>query len=100
MDFSNLNITGSGILNLSNSLTFGGSGVVNFRINAMGFLNPNSFDAIFDGSAATVNFDLESNGATANSGRIISKGNTIFNIRNNTNFNTPFKIQTGSWLQF
>ena len=78
---NNINITGTGILNLSNSLSFGGSGGVTLRINASGLLNPNSFDAVFDGSSATITLESQSGSATSNSGRIVSKGNTIFNLR-------------------
>ncbi len=92
----NIYITGSGILNLANTLTFGATGVVSFRILPSGILNPNSFDAVFDGTVSGVNVEIYNGASTSNSGRIMSKGNTSFNLKTGCNFNSPFIITTGS----
>ena len=96
----NIYITGSGILNLANSLTFGGSAVVYFRVLTSGTLNPNTYDAVFNGTVSAVNFELFNGAITANSGRIMSKGNTSFNLKTGCNFSSPFIISTGTSMVF
>lgn len=89
-------ITGSGYLNIANTLSFGATNTVNLTILASGVLNPNSYDVVFNGTTSTVNFEIQNNAATINSGRIQTKGNVTLNIRNGSNFNTPFNIATGT----
>ncbi|MBK8550197.1 MAG: hypothetical protein IPL53_03730 [Ignavibacteria bacterium] len=91
---ANLNINGNALVSLSNSLTFGGPNPTNFNVS--GSLNPNTFTATLNGSLNTFNFYLNNLGTLLNSGVLQSQGNVSLVIRNGSQFNVPFKANTGT----
>jgi len=91
---TNLNITGISVISLSNSLSFGGANPLNFGIS--GELNLNNFTGTLDGSLNTVSFLLNNSGKLANSGILQSRGTVVLNVRNGSDFNSPFKVNTGT----
>jgi len=98
---SNISINSSGNVSISgNNVAFGSTNVVNFFINPGGVLNPNTRTVTMKGTANTVNFTLNANGTTFNSGIIQTQGTVTMNLRNSSNFNSPLKVNTGQTFGF
>ena len=98
---SNININSSGNVSIaSNNVSFGSSNVLGFNINSGGTLNPNTRTVTFNGTSNTVNFTLNANGKTFNSGIIQTKGTVNMNFRNSSFFNSPLKVNTGQTTGF
>lgn len=91
---ANLNINSLALVSLSNSLSFGGSNPLNFNVS--GTLNPNTFTGTLDGSLNSINFLLNNAGILSNSGEMQGKGTVVLNVRNGSDFNSPYKVKTGT----
>ena len=87
---SMITIGSSGNVSLANNLTF--SPLSNFTINTGGIFNLNA--KIFTLSSGT--FTLNSGATITSSGTFQTQGTVTLNIRNGSNFNAPFKVNTGS----
>lgn len=86
---SNILIISSGNVSLANNLSFSPS--TGFIINGGGVLNPNTFTLTLSTPSFTMN-----NGATvSNSGLFQTQGIIAMNIKNGSNFNVPFKVNSG-----
>lgn len=86
---TNILIDSSGNVSLANSITF--SPGTNFTINAGGILNPNSNTVTFN----TGMFILNGGATVTSSGTIRTQGTVTLNIKQNSFFNAPIKINTG-----
>lgn len=82
-------IGGSGNVSLASNIAFSPS--ISFTINTGGTLNPNTYTLTLSTPTFTVN-----NGSTvANSGLLQTQGTMSTILRNGSNFNVPFKVNTG-----
>ncbi|MBK8550202.1 MAG: hypothetical protein IPL53_03755 [Ignavibacteria bacterium] len=89
--FTNANILvdSSGNVSMSNDITF--SPGTNFTINSGGILNPNSNTFTFKSGQ----FILNDEATVMNSGTFRTQGSITLNIKQNSFFNAPLKINTG-----
>jgi hypothetical protein len=86
---SKILIAGSGNVSLANNLNF--SPTSGLTVNGGGILNPNTFTFTLSSPSFTM-----FNGATvSNSGLFQTQGTITMNIKNGSNFNAPFKVNTG-----
>jgi hypothetical protein len=98
---SNIIINSSGNVSIAtNNVAFGSTNIVNFIINSGGILNPNTRIVTMRGTSNTVNFTLNPNGTTFNSGIFQTQGTVSMNIRNGSSFNSPLKVNTGQTFGF
>lgn len=93
---STLNINSNAVVSLSNNVAFGGSGPLTFNILSNGSLNPNTFTGTLMGSLNTVTLNINSAGSVLNSGVLQTQGIVNLNLRNGSQFFTPFKANTGT----
>jgi len=87
---ANILIASSGNVSLANNLTFSPSS--GFTINGGGVLNPNTFTL----TLSTPSFTLNNGATVSNSGLFQTQGIILMNIKNGSNFNVPFKVNSGT----
>lgn len=83
-------IGGSGNVSLANNIAFSPSN--SFTINTGGTLNPSTFTL----TLSTATFRVNSGATVTNSGLLQTQGTITTFLKNGSNFNVPFKVNTGT----